>query len=222
MDIVSLRPTYSNVLKEVQNKRDISEDRKNKQIDEHRNYIKKKSQPTHKSGSYALEAFNGSNNGNRSAYSNAPQDDGIEDSFDFRRRSHRSIVTENSNRGDDEWTTVDSRRRQEQRNRYTHLRKKGQISGTRKADTNGFKAANKVLELFIGRVDLNVTMENIKNYVRETFNVNINSIEKLEVKTTRHNAYKMLIETNDLKNIYNAESWPENIIVHKFFNKRVQ
>ena len=173
----------------------------------------------------AQEAFNGSNGGmtiNRRTNSSFDHLNGVDNSLD----SAAFSLQRNSVKHDDDvgFTMVEQKRRGVRRDdKFVSIRKRqnNNIYGTRKEDSNGFKAAKRFSALFIGKVDTSVHIDSIKTYIENTFKVNINVIEKLEIKADRHNAFKVEIEACDFDRLYDSEMWPENIIVRKFYNRRV-
>ena len=82
-----------------------------------------------------------------------------------------------------------------------------------------FKAANRPVDIFVGRVDIGVAPDDIINYIKEVFIIDTLSVTKLEIKSEIFNAFKVSIKVTDRDKLFNAELWPEDIIVNKFYNR---
>ena len=161
---------------------------------------------------YASEAFSGSNQLRRSRVNSSSGDNNLDSVID---NNHRQDSRTEVN----DWTYVDSRRRREG-NYNNNYRRKDLVYGTRKDIIQGFRAAPKYSHLFIGRVDKNVSMDEIKMYVENNFNIRVDAIENLIIKTDNYNAYKVSVLSNVFDKLLDSSLWPENIVVYKFFNKR--
>lgn len=85
--------------------------------------------------------------------------------------------------------------------------------------TGTFKAAIKLVDVFIGGVDKDVSVNSISEYIKDTFNVKLESIVQLEIKSDRVSAFKVTVNLSDREKLFNGELWPENIVVDKFYNK---
>ncbi|WP_227487674.1 hypothetical protein, partial [Nocardioides malaquae] len=58
------------------------------------------------------------------------------------------------------------------------------LRGARKGGEGAsFRAVKRTLDVFLGRVHRDTQIQDIKNYVKDTFNVDCLNIEKLEIKT---------------------------------------
>lgn len=110
------------------------------------------------------------------------------------------------------WVRVGSKRNQKRRNSVI-------ITGRRKNNATSVKSINRTVDVFVGRVDKNVTSEDLSAYIVDNFEINIINICKLDTITQDYNCYKVTVSINDREKMFNADQWPEGIIIKKFFNK---
>ena len=73
--------------------------------------------------------------------------------------------------------------------------------------------------MFIGRVDKDTAMEDIRSYVKDTFNVVCLNIEKLDIKTDMYNAFKITVSLPDRDLLFDSDLWPEDVVISKFYNR---
>ena len=96
----------------------------------------------------------------------------------------------------------------------------GRLRGVRKdGGYSSFKAVKRTVDVFLGRVDKDTTIEVIQNYVKDTFNVVCLNIEKLNIKTDLYNAFKITVSLTDRETLFNSDLWPEGVIISKFYNR---
>lgn len=111
------------------------------------------------------------------------------------------------------WTTV---QRKGDRRRGTN-RISG-VRGSRKCDGTTFKAAKRFVDVYIGRVDLEVKAEDIQEHIRSVCGVK-SSVSEINIRSDEHRAYKVNVNILDRDKLFDSELWPENIIVDKFYNR---
>ena len=134
----------------------------------------------------------------------------------------KSSTTDDEN--GDVWSVAGERERQK-RERRRQLRKESErkkatfrVLGSRKSG-NQLKAVKRTADVFIGRLENNISIENIKEYVIDNFEIEIYNIEQLIIKTDLYKAFKVTVAIDDREKLFNAELWPEDIIVDKFYNR---
>ena len=91
--------------------------------------------------------------------------------------------------------------------------------GARKDGRLALKAVKKTADIYLGRVDKDVSAENIKQYIEEVFNIMIEKIESLQIKTDQYNAFKITVDLEVRDELLKPESWPEGIVVNKFYRR---
>ena len=99
------------------------------------------------------------------------------------------------------------------RSRTTGVRGSGRNTG------GALKAAFRSVDVFIGRVSNDIDCDGIKNYINSVFNIQTLTISEIEIRATDYKAFKVGVNLNDREALFNADLWPENIIVDKFYNK---
>lgn len=118
----------------------------------------------------------------------------------------------------DDWIQV-QRNKKKQRENAMVRKESAKILGSKKTCGHSFKAATKSVDVFIGRVHKDVSMDKISEYIKDTFNVNVVSILQLDIKSDRVNAFKVTVNLSEREKLFNGELWPEDIVVNKFYNK---
>ena len=86
-------------------------------------------------------------------------------------------------------------------------------------NNNQFKAALRTSDVYVGRVDTEVTMEDIEKYIGDTFDLTLFDIEKLNIVSSQYNAFKITVKVNERDKLFKPECWPEGIIVNKYYNR---
>ena len=130
--------------------------------------------------------------------------------------------------GDDEdWILVDGNRRKKRqksprRNFNTAKEKHSnyRLLGSKKDAPSTMRAVRKTADVFLGRVDKAVEADNIKDYIKDNFKVTVQSIETVEIQSKMFNAFKVSVFLEDRDKLFNAELWPEGMIVNKFYKRR--
>ena len=122
-------------------------------------------------------------------------------------------VNKDNNEG---WTLVSNRNRRKSSYKNNQSRT---ITGSKKVFTGKLKAARRIADIFIGRVEKSVTIDDVKSYIKENISIDILDIEKLVIKTDQYNAFKVKIYLDERDKAINAENWPENIMVGKFYSR---
>lgn len=118
-----------------------------------------------------------------------------------------------------EWTVVKSRNERKRENSAQKRNYFRGITGSRKTENITLKAATRFVDLFLGRVDREVTGDNIHEYVSNTFGVNIVDITKLEILSDKFSAFKITVRLQDREKLFQADLWPEDIVIDKFYNR---
>lgn len=118
-----------------------------------------------------------------------------------------------------EWTLVKSRNAI-RRDRLNNNRNEKKVMGSRKTEGGLFRAAVVTADVFVGRVDSNVTAENVDSYVRENFSINPVCVSRLDIRSNQYAAFKVNVRLNDRDKLFDESLWPQDIIVKKFYNRQ--
>ena len=94
------------------------------------------------------------------------------------------------------------------------------VTGSRKTSSgHSFKAAMRMADVFVGRVDKDVTIDCIEDYIKNSFSVHVHAITQLGIRSDRFNAFKVNVKFSDRDKLFNADLWPEDILVNKFYSR---
>ena len=129
----------------------------------------------------------------------------------------RSYAGDNSPQDDnDNWTLVDSNRG---RRRRTN---RNGITGVRGLNGNGnlnLKAVTRLIDVFVGRVDNDVSCEDLENYIYDVCGVQASNVSNLIIRTDEYKAFKVTVKFTEREKLFNPELWPEGIIIDKFYSR---
>jgi len=106
---------------------------------------------------------------------------------------------------DSEWTTVS--------NKKTKHR-------TGKGDSGTLKAAQKLVVLFILRVDPDTTKEEVEKFANIHFQKTEIHCEKLETRYNFYASFKVTLQGVEMEDALSSHIWPSGILVKKFFYGR--
>ena len=82
------------------------------------------------------------------------------------------------------------------------------------------KASNRTVDIFIGRIDVSNTIDDLKMYIKDNFRINIIDISQITARYNHYNCYKVQILLNDRDCLFNTNMWPEGVIINKFYNRK--
>ena len=91
--------------------------------------------------------------------------------------------------------------------------------GARKDGRLALKGVKKTADIYLGRVDRDVSTEDIQQYIKEVFNITVEKIENLQIRTDQYSAFKITIDLAVRDELFKPESWPEGIVVNKFYRR---
>ena len=127
------------------------------------------------------------------------------------------MLNNNTQHHEEGWTLVEKRRRS------IHGVKKlsTRITGSKQTKNDiGLKASNRTVDIFIGRIDVSNTIDDLKMYIKDNFRINIIDISQITARYNHYNCYKVQILLNDRDCLFNANMWPEGVIINKFYNRK--
>ena len=168
------------------------------------------------------------NNENTSSVSDAPPINADSSFSDLNKNSlqskesiERNLEVEDpitdSSQHKNEWITIN---RNKHKNKNKQQKSSDFIMGSKFSPNNKFKAASRTIDIFIGRVDISVDSEAIKEYVKNNFSIDILEITKLDIKAENYNAFKVTVNFSDRNALFNGNNWPCGIIINKYYNRR--
>ena len=74
-------------------------------------------------------------------------------------------------------------------------------------------------DIFLGRVDKNVVMSDIEKYVKDTFDIIAQKVELVKIRSDQFHAFKITVFADERSKLFDAERWPEGIIINKFYKR---
>ena len=122
------------------------------------------------------------------------------------------------------WAVVGERRRQQRLQR--RIRK--ETSDKRKTTTrvignkkslHQLRGVKRTADVFLGRMYNDVSVEEIKEYIKGNIAVDVQNIVELEIVTDRYKAYKVTVFADEREKFFDPDLWPEGIIVDKYYNR---
>ena len=129
-----------------------------------------------------------------------------------------TTLSSSTDENDNSWTAVTSKN-QKRREKGLEKRNEKLVTGSRKIVGGSLRAATRTADVFIGRVDNDVSEDEIKDYIKTNFNVDIYAVRKLNIRSEIYAAFKVNVKISDRDKLFDAELWPEDIIVNKFYNR---
>ena len=81
------------------------------------------------------------------------------------------------------------------------------------------KGADLTASLYVGNVDMNFCIDDIRSYI-EGQNVTVVELEDIARRHNRFKSFRLCLKKKDFEVIQDPNSWPEGIIVRKFFRKQ--
>ena len=104
-----------------------------------------------------------------------------------------------------------------QRNR----RRRENFIGSKKMNGNKvIKSAPKLVDIYVGNVDNDVTVEAMIDYVKQDIGISIEKCESLKSRNPNNKSFKLSLSVNERSKLLAPEVWPEGIICRKFYSPR--
>lgn len=123
------------------------------------------------------------------------------------------------------WTTVDSRRNRKRNSKplidyyNRHQRNSERVFGSGN-ELGNFKAVQPTAQIYIGKVIKNVTVVEIGDYIKNTFNKRVIKLEKLDILSDDYNAFRLIVNLDDKEVFFNHELWPKNVVLDRYRIRR--
>lgn len=104
-----------------------------------------------------------------------------------------------------------------QRNR----KKRENIVGSKKLNkSHVIRSAMKIVDIYVGNLDSDVTIEAFNNYVENDIGIRIEKCEALQSRNQHYRSFKLSINIDDRGKLLTSEAWPEGIICRKYYSAR--
>ena len=82
------------------------------------------------------------------------------------------------------------------------------------------KSAPKLVYIYVGNVDNDVTVEAMIDYVKQDIGISIEKCESLKSRNPNNKSFKLSLSVNERSKLLAPEVWPEGIICRKFYSPR--
>ena len=94
------------------------------------------------------------------------------------------------------------------------------VGNKRYSGNRVLKSARKVVDLYLGNLDLDVTENEIIEYIKEETNISVDNFVSLNSKNPNCKAFKISVSLESRMKLLLPEIWPEGVICRKFYNPR--
>ena len=74
-------------------------------------------------------------------------------------------------------------------------------------------------ELYIGRCDPSVEIEDLRKYIKDTADVTILNCNVLSQPGLHVESFKVTLKKSDADALMDSSIWPENVYIRKYFNR---
>ena len=126
--------------------------------------------------------------------------------------------------GREEWTLVRRKKRQSPCSIGNTVKERN-ITSYRLLDSKrdapfAMRAVRGMADIFLGSVNKDVEVDVIKEYIKDNFNVIVQNIESVNIFSNDFNAFKITTFLDERDKLFNADLWPEGMIVNKFYSRK--
>ena len=115
------------------------------------------------------------------------------------------------------WNLVENKRK-----RLRNKKNNSIVTGSKKSSNGIFKGINKTVDVFIGRVDNDATVNDLKAYIEDNFKIKLIDIHQLIIKSDLYRCFRVKVNLVDRDALFNSEMWPEGIHVNKYYRRSVK
>ena len=110
-----------------------------------------------------------------------------------RSENASTMLSSSTDENDNSWTTVTSKN-QKRREKGLDKRNEKLVTRSRKIVGGSLRAATRTADVFIGRVDNDVSEDEIKDYIKANFNVDTYVVRKLNIRSEIYAAFKVNVK----------------------------
>ena len=126
--------------------------------------------------------------------------------------------------GREGWTLVKRKKRQSPRGIGNTVKERNitsyRLLGSKRNVPFAMRAVRRTADIFLGRVNKDVEVDVIKEYIKDNFNVIVQNIESVNIFSNDFNAFKITTFLDERDKLFNADLWPEGMIVNKFYRRK--
>ena len=114
-------------------------------------------------------------------------------------------------------TAVDTDEDGFQRVQKNKRKPSGRVFGSKKSLGDGImRSAPKLVDIYVGNVNLGVTDEIVAKYVRDETNMTIEKCTALNIRNPNYSSFKISVCLKDRETLLSPDVWPEGVICRKF------
>lgn len=103
-------------------------------------------------------------------------------------------------------------------NKNVRKRRNGIFGNKEVNEKSRFKSAKSYVDLYLGRCDLNVSIDDISSYLNEELNIKTCNIMELNSKNPNAKSFKINVELSIRDKLLSDDVWPSGIICRKFYS----
>lgn len=97
----------------------------------------------------------------------------------------------------------------------------GRVVGSKKSLGDGImRSAPKLVDIYVGNVNLGVTEEIVAKYIKDETNVIIEKCTALNTRNPNYSSFKISVGLKDRETLLSSDVWPEGVICRKFRSPR--
>ena len=94
------------------------------------------------------------------------------------------------------------------------------VGSKRYSGNRVMKSARKVGDLYLGNLDLDVTEDEIVEYIKDETNISVDACILLNSRNPNCKSFKISVSFESRMKLLSHEVWPEGVICRKFYNPR--
>ena len=88
-----------------------------------------------------------------------------------------------------------------------------------KCNNNLLKGVDKLVDIYVGRVELNTNEEVINSFIKDNFNISPVITELLKIKSDEFKSYKVKVKLSERDSLFDPSLWPNGVVINKYYNK---
>ena len=94
------------------------------------------------------------------------------------------------------------------------------LLGSKRDVPFAMRPVRRMADIFLGRANKDVEVDAIKECIKDNFNVIVQNIENVKIFSNDFNAFKITTFLDERDKLFNADLWPEGMIVNKFYKRK--
>ena len=126
-------------------------------------------------------------------------------------------ISRDEDPGNDGFTLVQRGRRHSRFNKQNRANGKKSIIRDlgQNINNSGVRGVEKLIDVFVGRVDVSSNVELLESFIKDNFNVSPVNIELLNTRSTDFKYYKIKVKLEERNSLFNPSLWPIRVVIDK-------